>query len=88
VPVKLSPQLPGRERPDRLLANQQNDHFLKGMRPNRKKDKIVVFGVDCVSEEYLKFILELIATEKVKPIIDRILTLEEMAEAHRYAETE
>jgi NADPH:quinone reductase-like Zn-dependent oxidoreductase len=71
-----------------LLANPQNNHFWKGMRANRKKDKKVVFGVDSGSKEKLKFLLKLITTGKVKPIIDRTFTLKEMVEAHRYAETE
>ena len=71
-----------------LLANPQDDHFWKGFLANRKKDKKVVFGVDGGSEENLNFILDLITTGEIKPIIDRIFTLEEMVEAHRYAETE
>ena len=71
-----------------LLANPQDDHFWKGFQANRKKEKKVVFGVDGGSEENLNFILDLITTGEIKPIIDRIFTLEEMVEAHRYAETE
>ena len=71
-----------------LLANPQDDHFFKGFQANRKKDKKVVFGVDSGSEENLNFILDLITTGEIKPIIDRIFTLEEMVEAHRFAETE
>ena len=71
-----------------LLANPQDDHFWKGFQANRKKDKKVVFGVDGGSEENLNFILDLITTGEIKPIIDRTFTLEEMVEAHRYAETE
>jgi NADPH:quinone reductase-like Zn-dependent oxidoreductase len=71
-----------------LLANPQDDHFWKGFQANRKKDKKVVFGVDGGSEEDLNFILDLITTGEIKPIIDRTFTLEEMVEAHCYAETE
>jgi NADPH:quinone reductase-like Zn-dependent oxidoreductase len=71
-----------------LLANPQDGHFWKGFQANRKKDKKVVFGVDGGSEENLNFIFDLITTGKIKPIIDRIFTFEEMVEAHQYAETE
>ena len=40
-----------------------------------------------VTIENLKFVDELIEAGKVKPVIDRCYTLEQVAEAHIYAET-
>jgi len=50
--------------------------------------KKVIFGggVACERKENLVFIKELVETEKLKPVIDRTYTLEQIVEAHRYVD--
>lgn len=71
-----------------LLANPQTGHFFQGLWSNITKGKKVYFGGETSRKDGLSFILGLIEAGKLKPVIDRCFLLEQMAEAHRYAETE
>ena len=71
-----------------LLANPQTSHLIRGLWTSSTSTKKVTFGVVSGSNEDLPFLGELIEAGKLRPVIDRRYALDEIAEAHRYAETE
>ena len=71
-----------------LLANPQTSHLVRGLWTSITSSKKVIFGVESGSKEDLPFLGQLIEAGKLRPVIDRSFALEEIAEAHSYAETE
>jgi NADPH:quinone reductase-like Zn-dependent oxidoreductase len=51
-------------------------------------DKKVVFSSGTGKSEHLRAVTGLIEAGELRPVIDRQYPFEQMAEAHRYAETE
>lgn len=71
-----------------VMANPHTSHLIGGLWTMLTKNRKVIFGSDAVSVEHLRYIKELVESGKLRPVIDRYYPLEQIAEAHRYAETE
>ena len=70
-----------------LLANPRLSQLVRGLWTSSTSNKQVIFGAASGTNEDLAFLRELIEAGKLRSVIDRRYPLEQMAEAHRYAET-
>ncbi len=70
-----------------LLANPGPSHMVRGLWISMTSSKKVIIGASNAKAEDLVFLKNLIEAGTIKPVIDRSYPLEEIAAAHRYAES-
>lgn len=70
-----------------LLANPRLSHILRGLFSSKAGGRKIVSGAAVRKTEDLLFLKELIEAGRLKTVIDRTYSLEQMVEAHRYVET-
>ena len=71
-----------------LMANPRISDMLRSVLTSKFTDKAAIFVFAGEKEEELLALKEMIEEGKIKPILDKIYSLEEAAEAHRRVETE
>lgn len=69
-----------------LMANTGPGRMLKGLWAALTTSKKVKFALAGETGKDLNFLANLVATNKIKPVIDRSYPLEQTMEAHRYVE--
>jgi NADPH:quinone reductase-like Zn-dependent oxidoreductase len=71
-----------------VVANPHTAQLIRGLWASLTSDRKLVFSSGAVTDEHLRAVTELVEAGELRPVIDREYPLEQMAEAHRYADTE
>jgi NADPH:quinone reductase-like Zn-dependent oxidoreductase len=71
-----------------LIGNPRLSDMARAILTNRFTDKTVVFALAGETEEELSAITAMIQAGEIRPVIDRVCSREQAAEAHRRVETE
>ena len=71
-----------------VVANPHTAQFLRGLWSSLISDRKMIFSSGTGTGEHLHAVTELVEAGDLRPVIDRQYPFEQMAEAHRYAETE
>ena len=71
-----------------VVANPRTPQLIRGLWTSLTGDKKIIFSSGTGTVEHLHAVTELVEAGRLRPIIDRQYPLGQMAEAHRYAETE
>jgi len=71
-----------------LMGNPRVSDMLRSVVTSKFTDKTAIFAFAGEKEEELLALKEMIETDKIKPTIDNIYSIDQAAEAHRRVETE
>ena len=71
-----------------LMANPRISDMLRSVLTSKLTDKTAIFVFAGEKEEELLTLKEMIEEEKIKPIVDKVYSFVQAAEAHRRVETE
>ena len=71
-----------------LMGNPRISDMLRSVLTSRFTDKTAIFSFAGEKEEELLELKEMIEAGKIKPIVDKIYSIDQAAEAHRRVETE
>lgn len=70
-----------------LMGNPSLGQMFRRMWPTKKSGRKIIAGAASYKTEDLRDLNKLLAEGKIKPVVDQVFPLEQLAQAHRYVES-